>query len=127
MTREEALQRRVERLEEDNESLRQQVAAQRAALRAPVAFPHHWGLGAQHETLLAALLRADWASREVLLAQMSRWGRGWSVAGSRLIDVRMCQLRKAIRPIGAEIETLRGRGYRLPPASKAIVLREAAA
>lgn len=39
----------------------------------------------------------------------------------KILDVAMCKIRKKVKSSGIEIETLWGRGWRLDPASRALV------
>lgn len=48
-----------------------------------------------------------------------------SLAGAEIVKVHACRVRRKLTPHGVRIETLWGRGYRMPDASRALVRRVA--
>ncbi len=71
----------------------------------------------QEHAVFAALRRVSprVRSREQLLSDL--YHLQIDEPGIGVVDVFVCKLRKKLRPLGIEIDTVRGRGYRYLPAA----------
>ena len=108
------LQRLVDELECERDDARARIAQLEEALFRPdFRFPVEWKLTAQEVTLLGALI----ASGDAVLtraAMMSALYGSDDWATPKIVDVLICRMRTKLTPCGIEIETVWGRGYRLP-------------
>ena len=108
------LQRLVDELECERDDARARIAQLEEALFRPdFRFPVEWKLTRQEVTLLGALL----ASGDAVLtraAMMSALYASDDWAVPKIIDVLICKMRTKLKPYGIEVETVWGRGYRLP-------------
>ena len=106
---------KIERLEIENERLRAENAALRKCATAQKSdFPQAWKIQQQQGAILAVLIEAEWISRDLALSAICA-----NSVSSAQLDVQICKLRKKLLPLGVEIETLWGRGYRMTPSNKA--------
>ncbi len=76
-----------------------------------------------HQLLLERLLSArptTVVTHETLWDDMQTSDRAWGRESTniKLTHVQVCKLRKVLEPIDVHIETVWGRGYRLPQASR---------
>jgi len=88
-------------------ALRDEIAALRekfAATESPA--PAAWKLTAAEEKVFAVLLAVDTATRDAVGVVMGR-------QPTRTIDVLISRVRKKVAEHGVEIETVRGKGWRL--------------
>jgi DNA-binding response OmpR family regulator len=109
---------RLQRLQDENDTLREQVAYLSEALVPYISLPKEWNLTRREERIVRAIAGAkDIASHSSLMAALY-WDRA-EPAGPAILPVLMCNLRKKLRPVGIEIKTLLGRGYYLPADAKA--------
>jgi two-component system, cell cycle response regulator CtrA len=82
------------------------------------------------EALIAERLRLTTGQAHILTLLLTRalvtrsglmqwlWGWRWEEKDPKGLDVRMCGLRKAVRPHGVEVETVYGTGWRLTDSSR---------
>lgn len=68
--------------------------------------PAAWKLTAHEERVFSVLLAVDTATRDAVGVALAR-------APTRTVDVFVSRIRKKISPHGLEIETVRGKGWRL--------------
>ena len=111
----------VKALTEEVQTLRATIAQMSAVPVTPTRF----GLTRQEEKLFVALMAANSEkTKEQLLAvaYADRYGMD-DEPDIKIIDVFVCKLRKKLGPHGVRIETHFGRGYAIPPESKAAVRR----
>lgn len=108
-----------------NEELEAEVANLRSLLfDAPVDIAPEIGLTSHERAILLALLAHERVvSREVLYeaTRQAPHAKGEST-DPVVVSVRMCTMRAKLKPFGIEIETVWGRGYRLPEASRQALL-----
>ena len=114
---------KIERLEEENERLRQRVAALEVD---PVCFPASWGLSKFQCVMLSALMKRESCTFEYLRAvapstRVEQPARG----EAEIVRIQMSKLRVRLRRLGVnvEIKNLWDRGYFLPPESKSVLRR----
>lgn len=89
------------------DELRAQVAELTALLAdSAAAVPPEWRLTATEERIFRVLLAVDTASRQAI-------AKGASLSENRTIDVHIARIRTKVNRFGAEIETVRAKGWRL--------------
>lgn len=113
----------VERLETENEVLRERVRQlERMLADTTQPMPVEIGLSPNEEKVLAALMARDICSRDHLMT-MLYGDRIDDPPDPKIVDVLVCKLRAKLEPFGVAIETLWARGYMLKPAAKDVVRR----
>ena len=109
---------RLEELEEENEELRQRVAALEAVL-APGQHENRYRLTAFEARLLASLAKGGLRTFEHLY-QIIYSGR-LDPPDTKTLKAHVWKLRQKLIPFGLDVRTVWGQGYELPPASLAIL------
>lgn len=111
------LAERCEYLEEENRQLRDALRCTEAA-----RFPAKWGLAPADKRVLTSLIGAPggFRTKEAMFAAARRWES--TKPDHHLLTVVICRLRKKLKPFGITIHTVTGEGYKLDPASKAIII-----
>ena len=113
------LQKLVEKLEDENDELRERVRQlEELCFGTTALMPAELELTGSESRLLAHLLAAPHATKDSLLAAIYS-ARPDDPPEIKIIDVFVCKVRKKIRPFGLDIQTVWGQGYLMPPASKA--------
>lgn len=106
-------------LEAENEQLREKILALEEMLGLRLEVPLVLGLTSHEAKLFGFLLKREIATKEQ--AMHALYGHlPNSDVEIKIVDVFVCKARKKLKPHGIEIETVWGRGYRIPPSSKAI-------
>jgi DNA-binding response OmpR family regulator len=101
------LRARIEMLEEQITQLKQELAPDWDP-------PSELGLTFSQTRMVACLLAHDRVCSERMLWEASRKAHDFRwVTGSNVVSVQMCNLRKKLSPFDLEIETHKGRGFRL--------------
>lgn len=111
-----ALRERIEILEEENQQLRELLVPK-------VTFPAEWKLDVGETRVLSALYAARHAcdvNRLLYALTYMRAGRLTEPVRTS-VDIRLCKLRRKLRPFGVEILTVRGVGWSLSPESRGII------
>lgn len=121
---------RLEALEAENERLRDRVTELEEALGFSIELPIYLGLSPAEARVFGALMkRPTWTKEQLMVALYSH--RPDDPPEMKIVDVFICKLRKKLKPIGIEIETLWGQGVRLSPAmrdrAQAIITQRSAA
>jgi len=110
----------IERLEAENEMLRARIEQLEEAIGMRDLAPVCFGLTGSEARVLGVLMRREMATKEmVMLGLYSR--RPDEDAEIGIVAVFICHIRKKIEKFGVKIETVWGQGYRLSPATKALV------
>lgn len=119
----EALAIRLARAEEEIEALRQENANLRGEARFdPPDYPTGWGLTRAECLILSALMANGHLTKRKLVAATPVV---WSAKRcTKNAAVHICRMREKLRPLGVEITNQINVGYSIPPAHKAIILRE---
>lgn len=108
-----------------NEELQAEVANLRQYLfNAPVDIAPEVRLTSHERAILEALLAHDRIVSRELLYEATRQAphaKG-DATDPTVVNVRMSTMRAKLKPFGITIETVWGRGYRLPEASRAALL-----
>lgn len=121
----------VAAIDAENEMLRERIAALEAQLGMTVEVPLSLGLTAAETKLFGYFLKRDLVTKDGALVVMYGHRPADEMAEEKIIDVFVCKMRRKLTPFGIAIETIWGRGYRMPPESKArareFLLHESAA
>lgn len=112
---------RIAALEAENEELRAQVRDLKQELGRGFPMPRSIRLTPSEERLLAALYCQPIVSRAAAVNALYFDDPEGGPEGLKVIDVYLCRLRQRVQPFAIEILTNHGRGWFLPPASKAII------
>jgi two-component system cell cycle response regulator CtrA len=108
---------RLEGLEAENGRLRDRVMELEDVLGFSIEMPIYLGLSSAEARVFGALMkRPTWTKDQLMAALYSH--RPEDPPEMKIVDVFICKLRKKLKPIGVEIETLWGQGYRLSPAMR---------
>lgn len=114
------LEQKCARLKAENEALQDRVTYLMDALGSTLAmrFPSAWALTGSERVVLAVLVKRDVASRDAIMAALysDQFGDEPDVA---ICNVFVCKLRKKLRPLGIEIKSVWGLGWRIEPEAKA--------
>lgn len=103
----------VEFLREENRQLRESLVG------AEFAFPAEWRLTRAEQLLLNSLYTGpNFFRGEEALRFASCRG---NATDRDVVKVRVCGMRKKLKPAGIEIKTVWGEGYELTPGSAAII------
>lgn len=106
-------------LEAENELLREKVIALEEILGLRIETPLVLGLTSHEAKMFGILLKRELVTKEAAMAAL--YGdRPNGEVEIKIVDVFVCKARKKLKPFGIEIETVWGRGYRMPQTSKAI-------
>lgn len=109
---------RIRQLEEENDTLRERIAQLAADLGHGAALPPIFGLTANEERVLGALLASETCSKERIMSAIY-FDRHDDLPEIKIIDVFVCKLRRKLANFGVQITTIWGRGYMLSPSMKA--------
>lgn len=111
-----ALRERIEILEEENRQLRELLVPK-------LTFPAEWKLDPGESRVLSALYAARGVCdmpRLLYALTYMRGGRQTEPVRTT-VDIRLCKLRRKLRPYSIEISTIRGAGWSLTPESRGII------
>jgi DNA-binding response OmpR family regulator len=109
-----------EQLEERDETIRQLREAASSGIAIPEWMPH---LTATERLMLAIFADGKVHSRENVMDRL--YGDRTEAPISKIVDVYIIRLRRKLAPLGIQIETLWGQGWRLTPESIALMRAEA--
>jgi hypothetical protein len=126
-----SLERKVTRLEAENESLRDRVTILEELLYGDMdePLPSEWGLTRCEEKMFRAMLGRTIAPREYLCAASCLDYASDEPNDPKIVRVRVSKMRPKLTPFGIEIRTHWGRGYSLDDATRETfkaILRRAA-
>ncbi|WP_296741390.1 helix-turn-helix domain-containing protein [Mesorhizobium sp.] len=107
-----ALERRIDELEHRVRALEEISGAQ---LDAPLEF----GLTRNESVIFGLLVKNAMVRRDGMMEVL--YMHKQDEAEIKIVDVWVCKMRQKLKPWGIRIETVWGRGYAMPSASKAIV------
>lgn len=104
----------IDRLELENDELRERVRQLEAALLADQEWraPRIFNLTRTEERILAGLVARGTVSKSRLMLVLYD-GRAGDAPQPKIFDVLICKLRKKLRPYDITIETIWGEGYKL--------------
>lgn len=106
----------IDALREENETLKAQLGHR-------VAIPVCLRLTPGEERVLARLYASTEASKDQLLDAVIGNRPDADAPEPKIVDVFVHKIRRKVSPWGIEIETLWGRGYTLPHASREVLQR----
>lgn len=116
----------IDWLREENISLTDEVKELRRMLRGGDNLFRFNDLTKSENIILQVLMENRFTTRTTILRALYA-GDGREPRGERIVDVFLQRIRKRLRPLGVEINTIWGQGFEIPEASKARVrkLKEA--
>jgi DNA-binding response OmpR family regulator len=109
-------------LAEECERLREELRQLRELFCGPIPLLCDVGLTRHESRLLGALYRTPGiVTRDAIQAALH--GSDYLVKSPKAIDVYVGRVKRKLRPLGVEVRTIRGVGYRLTDESRAIIAR----
>lgn len=109
----EALSRLNEKLREENETLKEQVAYLEAALMGKDELPLEWHLTPTQERIMRVCLTREVATKEAIATALY-WDKPEPAEAINNINVHMVRIRRKLKPFGIEIKTRWGKGFYVP-------------
>lgn len=110
----------IRTLRDENDRLREQIAALRGALCECPPFPEEWRLSRSQTRVFSVLVRQPCPSRDAIMTALySDRPAADAVFDTKLVDIFICKIRRKIRPFGITIRTEWGHGYALDAATRA--------
>jgi two-component system cell cycle response regulator CtrA len=107
----------VQMLETENEELREKVRSLEETMGLRLDAPLIFQLTSHESRMFGALLKCELLTRQHAMNALYAC-RVDAEPEIKIIDVFICKLRKKLKPYEIEVETVRGRGYRMPAQSK---------
>lgn len=108
-------------VERENEELRERILQLESLLHSHGNLPSQLQLTAKEEAIVTLLLDRDSITKEQAMIHLYS-DRIDAPPNNKIIDIFICKIRAKIESFGINIETLWGRGYTMPPDSKAELL-----
>lgn len=112
MSRIEAQARRIRELCEENEALRDRIEHLESAIAERVPLVLWAELTPAERVIVGLLISRDTVSRDLMHAFLYSAKAGGG-ADIKVCDVFICKIRKKLTPLGVDIETVRGIGWRM--------------
>ena len=100
------------------EELRERIMVLEQMLGARDGVPEQFGFKGNPQKVLGMLLRREFCSKESMMTVL--YGDQVLPPDDGVLAVMVCRLRKRLSPIGVEIETVWGQGWRMTAKSKRI-------
>lgn len=116
-----ALERQNAELRARNDLLEEQIRQFRKTLAPRLLFPLKWRLNRGETSVLACLYVSPNGFRSSAMLKMCAEIFSTDSDGTKVVPVRIFNLRNKLRPFGIRIITRHGEGYILPPDSHAII------
>lgn len=112
----------VLKLEAENEELREKLRALEEMLGVRIETPLVLQLTGQEAKMFGILLKRDLVTKEQAMVVL--YGeRPECEVEIKIVDVFVCKMRKKLKGFDIAIETIWGRGYRMPAQSKVVAAR----
>jgi len=112
--------RRIRELLQENEELRTRLEGLEEAISHEIPAFMKMGILRKSEcAVLGMMMKRDVVTRDGLMEYL--YGTRNAPPDTKIIDVFICNIRKKLRHLGVDIETVFGVGYRLTATSKAII------
>ena len=102
---------KIDVLERENLLLRERLAYLEAILIPPGMRYDLLGLTAYEGRVLAALSRGEQMSKEQILAVAYSDRLDQDLPELKIVDVWVCKIRKKLKPLGIDVETIWGEGH----------------
>lgn len=109
----EGLSRLNNKLREENETLKEQIAYLQAALMGPEELPIEWKLTKTEQRIVRVCLARELATKEAIATALY-WDKDEPADGMSNINVHMSKIRRKLKPFGIEIKTSWGKGFYVP-------------
>src|SRR5262245_7404384 len=113
----ERLSNYVAHVEAENDLLRERIRQLEEMVGIGLEVPPMFGLTGKESALLGIMMERELTTKESALDLMY-FDRPNDTPEVKIIDVFVCKMRKKLEKFDVKIETVWGRGYRLPPDSK---------
>lgn len=105
-------------LEAENEGLREKILSLEQALGVRIETPLILGLTGQEAKMFGILLKREMVTRQQAMDVLYGDRPESDEAEIKIVDVFVCKMRKKLKRFDIEIESVWGRGYRMPAQSK---------
>ena len=112
----------ISTLKAENETLRERIIQLQQAYSAPEGLTRIANFAPIEEKALALLIAREMVTRESMYCHLYSNYDADEMPDDKILDVFICKIRQKISPLGCEIVTFRGRGWKLTPPSKARLL-----
>ena len=109
----------VDRLETENEMLRERVRQLESMVGISFESPPMFGFTRAESTIFGVLMKNRLASKESLMMAIYR-DHQQDEAEIKIVDVWVCKMRRKLTPFGIAVQTQWGQGYFLSAEHKAI-------
>lgn len=104
-------------LRDEVDMLRERLRQLERVIGVPATVPKSLGLRPLEAKVLSHLIRVPEATKESMMLALYSDNAN-NPPAPEVVAVVVCRLRKLLKPRGMDIETLWGRGYKLPNATK---------
>lgn len=108
----------VTALESENDLLREKVRSLEETLGLRLEVPLVLQLTGQEAKMFGILFKREIVTKEMAMDVLYGHRPESLEPEINIIDVFVCKMRKKLKPFDLSIETVWGRGYRMPPKSK---------
>ena len=105
-------------VETENDLLRERIKQLEALLGRRDEVPLCLPLTRQEACLFGLMRKREVLTKEMAMSALYNHRPDSDGVDAKIIDVFVCKMRKKLKPLGIEIETLWGRGYRITGPSK---------
>lgn len=109
----------IQKLEEENELLRERIILLEEVIGYRISVPLIFGLSMQQSAMLGVIVKREVATKEMLLNAIMNGRPEADEPELKIVDVQICKMRPRLNKFGIVIETVWGRGYRMDPENKA--------
>lgn len=110
----------VAAIERENEELREKVRQLEKLCGFTLDAPLEFGLTQKEGQLFSFLYRSNIVSKDAAM-DVLYGDRPNDAPEMKIVDIFICKMRKKVEPFGIKIDTMWGRGYRMPPETKKLV------
>lgn len=109
----------VATLEAENDALRSRIRLLEETIGTRIDVPLVFGLTGQEAKMFGILYKRELVTKQQALDALYGDRPESDEAEIKIVDVFVCKMRKKMKPFDIQIETVWGRGYRIPAQSKA--------
>ncbi len=109
----------VQALERRIEELQHRVCVLEEITGLSLDCPLEFGLTRSEAVICGLLAKNEMVTKSLMLEAL--YMHEQDEAEIKIVDVWICKMRRKLKPFGIEIKTVWGRGFAMPPASRAII------